>query len=188
MRLFYLCHLLIAGQLCDYHDKLNIMRTISVEEIEKYLTEIDNTPEKDVEAMVMKMSEEQPVVMPYLMAVGGEDFDENESEGFFYLGFSLWYIMRKINTSLHIVSEEELEAEENNNFKMLEVMSDETEAGITQLIEMIIENYNQPNLFGFIVESLMEEEDEDGDLLFDPDNSGMMLIYLKTVIDCFDKY
>ena len=164
------------------------MRTISVEEIEKYLDEIDNTPENEVEAMVMKMSEEQAVVMPYLMAVGEDDFDENESEAFFFLGFSLWYIMRKINDNMPLVSEEEIEAAENNNFKMLEVMSDETEAGISQLIEMIIENYNQPNLFGYVVESLMDEEDDDGELLFTPDNSGMMLIYLKTVIDCFDKY
>ncbi|MCF8371964.1 MAG: hypothetical protein K9H64_10100 [Bacteroidales bacterium] len=164
------------------------MRTISVEEIEKYLDEIDNTPENEVEAMVMKMSEEQAVVMPYLMAVGEEDFDETESEAFFFLGFSLWYIMRKINDNMPLVTEEEIDAAENNNFKMLEVMSDETEAGISQLIEMIVENYNQPNLFGYVVESLMDEEDDDGELLFTPDNSGMMLIYLKTVIDCFDKY
>lgn len=164
------------------------MRTISVEEIKEYLDEIGNIPKKEVEAVVIQMSEEQAVVMPYLMAVGEDDYDESESEGFFYLGFSLWYIMRKINDKMPMVSEEEVEAAENNNFKMLEVLSDETEAGITQLIEMIVENYNQPNLFGYVVESLMEEEDDDGELLFDPGNSGMMLIYLKTVIDCFDKY
>ncbi|SEH07578.1 hypothetical protein [Candidatus Venteria ishoeyi] len=164
------------------------MKVISIEEIEEYLNEIDNTPEKEIEAIVIRMSEEQGYALTYLMAVGGDSFDEDEHEAFFYLGFSIWYIMEKINSNMPMITEEEIDSVEQNNFKMLDVMSDETEAEITKLIEIIVENYNQPNLFGYIVESLMEEEDDDGDPLFREENSGMMLIYLKTVVDCFDKY
>ena len=164
------------------------MRTIDAIEIEEYLDKLNEMPEGKAEGMVGEMSDSQSLIMVYLMAVENEVFSGPEREGFFYLGYSLWYIMQSVNPAIPLITEEEIEASEKNNFKMLDVFADETDEGITKLIEIIVENYNQPGLFGYVVESLMEEEDDDGNLLFNPDNSGIMLIYLKTIIDCLDKY
>ena len=37
----------------------------------------------------------------------------------------------------------------------------------------------------YVVEALMEETEEDA--LIRDDNKGIMMIYLKTIIDCFDE-
>ncbi|MEA3445241.1 MAG: hypothetical protein U9R19_11015 [Bacteroidota bacterium] len=164
------------------------MRTVTAEEIELYLDELDEMPEEKSEDLVNELSEKQGFIMAYLLAVEHDSFDEYERDGFFYLGLSLWYIMQNLNPEIHVITEEEIEASEHNNFKMLDVMSDETEAGMTKIIELIVENYSQPNLFGYIVEALMEIDEDDEEPIYHPDHSGMMLIYLKTVIDCFDKH
>ena len=162
------------------------MRTISNEEIELFLEEIDTSNEKRIEELIHKMSHHQGFIMTYLLAVSKENFSEQESEDFFYIGFTIWYIMSHIKPTITTIEGDKIDAMDRNNFKMLDVMADETEEGISELIKIIVDNYNQAPLFGYVVEALMEE-DEDGEPFFEPNHSGIMLIYLKTVIDCLDK-
>lgn len=49
----------------------------------------------------------------------------------------------------------------------------------------IINSYRQPEVLRYVVEALMEEPEE-GCLIRD-ESKGIMLLDLKTVIDCFDR-
>jgi hypothetical protein len=49
-----------------------------------------------------------------------------------------------------------------------------------------VKNYGQPEVLGYVVEALVEAV-EDEDLSLTDDNLGVMMIDLKTVIDCFNQ-
>ncbi|MBC8484906.1 MAG: hypothetical protein H8D45_02575 [Bacteroidetes bacterium] len=82
------------------------------------------------------------------------------------------------------ITEQTLDEVEESNIKMIEYLEGESEAGFKYSVEMITNNYNQPEVLRYVVEALMEEEEE-GCLIRD-ENKGLMTINLKTVIDCFD--
>lgn len=68
---------------------------------------------------------------------------------------------------------------------MAEYLQGETETGFIEATTAIINNYGQPEVLRYVVEALMEEPEE-GCVIQD-DNKGIMLLDLKTVIDCFDR-
>jgi len=73
---------------------------------------------------------------------------------------------------------------EDKNFNMLEYLEGETETDFFATVATIIENYNQPEVLKYVVEALMEEDGEA--VAIRNENAGIMMIYLKTVLDCFD--
>jgi hypothetical protein len=82
------------------------------------------------------------------------------------------------------VTEEVLDSAEARNMKMAEYLQGETREGFVEATRTIISNYGQPEVLRYAVEALMEEPEE-GCLVRD-ENKGIMLLDLKTVIDCFD--
>jgi len=85
---------------------------------------------------------------------------------------------------LPTITEEILDEAEAKNMKMAEYLERETEDGFEQTTRMIISNYRQPHVLRYIVEALMEEPEE-GCVIRD-ENTGILFLDLKTVIDCFD--
>lgn len=90
---------------------------------------------------------------------------------------------------LPMVTEAALDDAEDRNLAILESMQDESPGDFWVAIKNLIQNYNQIEVLKYVLEALMEEDDE-----FTTDHSvreemkGMMLIYLKSVIDCFDQF
>ena len=135
--------------------------------------------------LVNKLSKEQPVILAYFLAVGDEFLNKDEQELLLYLGLVVWRVMSKGDTPIPQVTEKMVEEAEDKNIKMLEYLDGESESGFIDTVETIIENYNQPEVLQFVVEALIEEDEED-DANIREESIGMMMIYLKTVIDCFD--
>jgi hypothetical protein len=67
---------------------------------------------------------------------------------------------------------------------MAEYLQGETEKGFVATTTRIINSYGQPEVLRYVVEALMEEPEEH--CLIRDENKGIMLLDLKTVIDCFD--
>lgn len=135
--------------------------------------------------LVDQINKEQPVILAYLLAVSEAPFDEelnqDEKELLLYLGIVVWQIMGKGGKLPH-VTEEMIEEAETANFETLEKMADDFyESQIMQMLQ----NYNQFSVLQYVVEALMEEPDED--LEIRDEYKGIMMIYLKTVIDCLDR-
>jgi len=92
--------------------------------------------------------------------------------------------MSEGRVTLSSVTEETLDAVDDSNTKMLEYLENESEFDFIDTVETIFKNYNQPGVMRYVVEALMEDTE---DYTLREAMKGVMLIYLKTVIDCFDK-
>ena len=67
---------------------------------------------------------------------------------------------------------------------MMEYLAGEPESEFTDTVEKIMETYSQSELLRFIIEKLMEEPEKGVELR--EDTIGMIVLYLKTIIDCID--
>ncbi len=160
------------------------MKPISQEIVEKTWQEISNLQDMEATLLMTKMEQDQPGVLAYLMAAGDDLLNQDERELLLYLGTVVWQIMLQGTRSLRRVTIPQLESAENTNFSTLDDLSGESPGDLIAAVEEMIADYNQPEVLKYVVEALMEEDDEEIDIT--EDSKGLMLIYLKTVIDCFD--
>lgn len=162
------------------------MNKISGEIVERTWKEMFALSPDYYPKLVNKFSREQPVILAYFLAVGEEHLNEDEQQLFLYVGLVVWRMMSNGESQLPRVTKKMIQEAANKNIKMLEYLNEESESGFVETVETMIENYNQPEVLQFVVEALIEE-DEENDSHIRNESIGMMMIYLKTVIDCFDK-
>ena len=160
------------------------MNTISAEAVEQTRDWLDGLEdEAQMEGLVEAIAEEQPFLFTYLLAMGEGDFNEDEQEVLLYLGVAVWQMMKRSGATLEQVSESHLDRLEQQNMQLLEDLSSDSETGFLQVARNLTVDHEQPELLSFVVEAVFEEEAE----LVRPHNQGIMVIFLKIVIDCLDE-
>lgn len=162
------------------------MNPITSDIVENTWKTIAETSNYKASEMVRQMGEQQPLMLAYLMEAGGDELNREEREHLLYLGIVVWQIMLQGKTSPPVINEEILEEVEDLNIQMLEYVEGEPDSEFIDTVQKIINSYNQPEVLRYIVEALIEDPDEEECIIRD-ENIGLLFIYLKTVIDCFDK-
>jgi hypothetical protein len=151
----------------------------TIEQTTAWLVQIDD--ETEVDAMIDALSQEQPVLFAYLMEIGGDDFNEDERELLLFLGVLIWKSMTASGEVAEL-NEQTLEQVKTENMKMLEYLSDESEAAFRMVAGQMMKDYRQPELLRSVLEWIADEEDS----AVRPENRGMMMMFLKIIIDCLD--
>jgi len=162
----------------------NSVDTITYDEIDQRWAEMGGLELSEIPALVDNLKEQQPFVFTYLMATGSELLNQNEREALLFMGIMVWEIAENGSRSLPMITGELLDSKEEKNIEMLEYLAGEPETEFMETVEKIMECYPQAELLKYIIDRLMEEPDK-GVALRD-DSIGMMVLYLKTLIDCMD--
>jgi len=160
------------------------MESISSEIVEKTWKKLGKMSPLQIPKIAYRMRKEQPIILAYLLAAGHDTLNQDEREMLLYLGLVVWRIMSQGSRPLNEITENILNEMEISNVKMIEYLEAESEAG-ADAMKKIIDNYPQPEVLKYVVEALLEEQEE-GCVIRDG-NKGMMMLYLKTVIDCFSR-
>lgn len=160
---------------------------ISAETVTQTWERMAVTPADQAQQMVEQMSEEQPVILAYLLAMSEQPpFNSHEGQIVFYIGMVVWQIMQQSTKRLRKVTPTQLEQAEKANETFLETLSSDTEADFFSATKAMLETYPEPEVLGYITEALLDEEDYDPD---DPpirdENRGLAFLYLKIVLDAF---
>jgi len=121
--------------------------------------------------------------------VDGDALNMDEREVLLYLGVVVWQIISRKgkgeDTPLPEITEDILDNAVKSNEKMIESLENESSDDFIASVRKMVKNNSHPELLKVVVEALMEEP-EDGCVMRD-ENKGMMMVYLKTVIDCFSR-
>ena len=160
------------------------MNSISSEIVEKTWKKVGSMSPLQGQKMITQMSKQQPIVLAYLMTAGDDFLNEDERELLLYLGVVVWQIMCQGDAPLPKATEKALDKVERKNIKMLERFAGKVFDQMEKSVEEMLRNYNQRVVLKYVVEALMEEPEE-GCFIRD-ENKGIMMVFLKTVIDCFD--
>ena len=158
--------------------------SIPADVVERTWQRIAGQSAKDAQKLVNRMAKEQPVVLAYLMAVDDDIFNQGEREVLLFLGVVVWQIMLQGTRPVPKVTDEILDKAEAGNSKMAEYLQGETEAGFEEATRELIGSYKQPEVLQHVVEAVMEGTEESSPIR--DENKGIMLLDLKTVIDCLN--
>jgi len=161
-------------------------QSISAEIVEATWKRIGETSETEAPLLVEKMKAEQPELLAYLIALDDELFNIEEQEVIFYVGMVIWQIMKQSQRRLMKVSRKKLRQAEEENYNFLDLLSTDTEADFMSATALMIEDYPEPEVFRYLVEAIMEEEDETDEVdkpVIREDVKGMAFIHLKIILD-----
>lgn len=159
-----------------------------IEDVARRLAELD---QEDASELIRIFSEEQPEIFGAIVNPP-EEYTEAESEIQLYLGLLIWQAMKAYKGNLPEISEKAIEKMVEKNIAILEKIDDDSEGDAFVFVENLMDNYAQPNLLLYVVESLLtgdddeEMTDEDGMPQIREEVKGSLLLLLKTVIDCLD--
>lgn len=161
------------------------MDPIPLKIIEKTWKKMSTMSWQEITELTNLMRKQQPFVLAYLLAAGHEIFNQDEREQLLYLGVVIWQIMSQGSKPLTKITGDTLDGVEKANIEMLEYLAGESETDFMDTLRQVVNNYPQPEVLKYVVEALVEEPEE-GSLIRE-ENKGYILIYLKTIIDCFSR-
>jgi len=144
-------------------------------------------PPDRAQRLVDQMRKEQPLIHAYVLAMSEQPpFNAHEGQIVFYVGMVVWQMMKQSPMRLRKVTEPRLRQAEKANEAFLKLLSSDTEADFVSATKTMLERYPEPVVLGYVMETLMDEEDYDPD---DPpirdENRGLAFLHLKIVLDAF---
>jgi len=126
---------------------------------------------------------EQPLLVAYLAAIDEGILNQSERELLFYLGTIVWQIMSASPQTLPKITEEDLLRIEKENFNLAESFRKADTVTFAEVVKKILPTYGQPEVFRYVVAALMEDDNED----IRDENLGIIILDLKTIIDCLNQ-
>jgi len=158
---------------------------ISETTIDDVTARISSVTPDQAQELVQQMGAEQPIVLAYLIASSEyEEFDQEESELFLFLGIALWQIMKQRVNGCPIVSDKVLEAAEKANEESLDKLAADSSGDFLSATVSMIENYPEPGVLRYLTEVLFEASSEETPLMRE-DNLGYAFLSLKVLLDAF---
>ncbi len=160
------------------------MLTIPESTIDAVWHETQKWSEDTMGQVIADMSDDQPLLMAYLVEVGEELLNDEEQELLFFFGVLLWKMMSWGKDHMEEMTELDLDRSEEANSQLLEVFDGDTGNEVPVAVKKAMDDYNQPFLLNFVVEAVSESL-ETGAVQMQ--NFGAMVLYLKVAIDGMDK-
>lgn len=163
------------------------MDMISSERMESISDTVSRMASEELDLLIQRMAEAQPLLLGYLLTVGDDVYSEDERDVLLLLGVVVWRAMSEeaAGTELKAVDVDLLEVEQDVTARMVEFLDGETDADFAGTVELIVRNYNQRDVLRYVVQALMEDDEED--LAIREEHKGPLLLDLKTVISCLDQ-
>ena len=162
------------------------MKTIPVEQIQEAIDYLSNLDGEQMQKIIDSINEKQGFLMAYLMSAAENNFDEEERENFFYIGFIVLHLLITENSSLALIDGKFIDKVENDNMGLLELVEGKDEETVYDMVGTLLAEHKQSNLISFVLEAIYDV-DEDENPFFSESDSAIMLLTLKTIIDCMDE-
>lgn len=160
---------------------------ISEEKVAETAERISAMGLEETRGLANLMQSEQPFVMVYLLAVTQrEGFTDEGTELFFFVGTVIWQLMRENSSGKREITEQVMNKAEKANETLLEKMAADSKGDFLSAAENVALHSPEPEVFRFIVESVMENEDGGPENSpFTEEHSGAAFLSLKILLDAF---
>lgn len=160
------------------------MIPLTLDEIELLWQEMSAMEREDAPQLIEMMKMSQPDALTYLLAAGEDLLNHEERELIFFMGVLIWRVVTKLRSSIPTITMTQIIEFEAKNITMLEYLDGEPDGDFFSTVEAIMAGYNQSELLRYVMKRLVEENDASGKS--NNDHSGIIVIFLKTLIDCLD--
>lgn len=135
------------------------MKQVSLDTIDKTIDWLESLEDElEMEKMIDTFGEKQPLLLTYLMSMGENDLQEEERELLLFLGVFFWKAFQEEGLAPAEVTEARLEELKHENLALLEAAESGKGKDYDRVWQESIENYEQPELLAYLVDTLEDEE------------------------------
>jgi len=159
------------------------MEPLSEEFVEKTWQQVaEFTPDRGNKEM-LAMGKNQPDLLAFLMAYT-DDLQQEVKELVIYIAFVVYKMFLDSSGKIPKISSKEIMARYNENARFMESLEGAHEKFIDRIASIQVSE--QPYVMKYVLETLMEDAEEDG-IDLSEDNIGSLFILFKTEIGVLDK-
>ena len=159
------------------------MEPLSEEFVEKTWQQVaEFTPDRGNKEM-LAMGKNQPDLLAFLMAYT-DDLQQEVKELAIYIAFVVYKMFLDSSGKIPKISSKEIMARYNENARFMESFEGAHEKFIDRIASIQVSE--QPYVMKYVLETLMEDAEEDG-IDLSEDNIGSLFILFKTEIGVLDK-
>ena len=133
---------------------------------------------------MMKIGSNQPDLLAFIMELTGKS-DQEVKELAIYMFFVVYRMFQKAKGKIKRISAKEISECYEYNASLMEKLEEAHEKFFDRAVSVQISR--QPYVVKYVVDALMEEEEEEGDLTLNEEQKGLLYLLLKTVIDVLDQ-
>lgn len=136
-----------------------LMKQVSLATIDKTIDWLESLEsEEEMEQLIDSFGDKQPLLLAFLMSMGEDDLNEEERELLLYIGMFFWKSMIEGGENPEEVTEARLDELKVTNLGLLEAAESGKGKDFDRVWLEETENYGQPELLAFLIETLEEEE------------------------------
>jgi hypothetical protein len=140
------------------------------------------TPDKANKEMIA-MGKSQPDLLAFLMAYT-EDLQQEVKELAIYIAFGVYKMFFDSSGKIPRISSKEIMSRYDENISLMESLEGADEKFVDRIAR--VQGSNQPYVMEYVLETLMEDAEEDGIDLTEED-IGSLFILFKTEIEMLEK-
>ena len=133
---------------------------------------------------MMKIGSNQPDLLAFIMELTRKS-DQEVKELAIYMFFVVYRMFQKAKGKIKRISAKEISECYEYNASLMEKLEEAHEKFFDRAVSVQISR--QPYVVKYVVDALMEEEEEEGDLTLNEEQKGLLYLLLKTVIDVLDQ-
>jgi hypothetical protein len=159
------------------------MDLLSEEFVEKTWQEVAGFTEDRANKEMIAMGRNQPDLLAFLMAFT-DDLDQEVKELAIYIAFVVYKMFLDSNGKIPKISSKKIMASYDENIRLMESLEGADEKFIDRIAG--VEVSQQPYVMKYVLETLMEDDEEDGFDLTEEDIGSLFLLF-KTEIEVLDK-
>ena len=160
------------------------MQCIEAPVIESVLEFASDLDAEQASEEMMKFATAQPDVLGFTNAFS-EELREEAQEVLIFLTFVIYRVFETAAADpIPTISPEAIVAKYEDNQSLIVGLDEKDDTSFEELASL--ETANQPHLFGYITEALLEEDDPNDDIELDDEEFGEIFMLLKTIIDVID--
>ena len=160
------------------------MQCIEDSVIETVLEMAADLAAEEASEQMMAFAVAQPEILGFINAFS-EELREEAQEVLIFLTFVVYRVFETAASEpIPKVSSEAIVAKYEANQSLIVGLDEKDDKSFEELAAL--ETSNQPNLFGYITEALLDEDNPEDDIELDDEEFGEIFMLLKTVIDVVD--
>lgn len=153
---------------------------ISATTVERTWQKMPQISREDAPRLIGESERKQPFLQAHLMTTSTALFNPEVGQLYFYLGVVVYQIMKQGKRRVRLVSEEIMQAVEDAQGDVLELLEEDTDADFVSAATSMAVNHPEPEVLRYIVEALMED---DADIDISEDDKGILFLELQKVLD-----
>ena len=156
------------------------MKKVTPELVDKVVVSFEKLTDEKIESLIQELEEHQPAALAYVLSEDFEALGEEENEILLLDALMLWQIINQAYESIDTPDSEKVDQLQFDNWKASEELKATKGQSFDDFVEPMIADYPEDELLYFVLDTLIDEDDEDD---MNSESKLPIFIALKTLCD-----